>query len=231
VLRQSDGRVAAQPPLPADYLNDEVLTYHATILRGIPWPGSGRAEDVRTLGVTSCQLGEGVSTIAGRLAVAAACSGPHRVLLVDANLRRPSLHRTFKVRPKPGLAEVLLGGRLPEDIVQPSSVSRLSILAAGKSNGRIAAAYHVEHLPELIEMLGSGFDLVVFDLPPAGQEGSVIRLAGLLDGVLLVVEAERGRWETARRVRQLLERADTRLLGAVLNKRRRHIPGWVYRRL
>ena len=72
---------------------------------------------------------------------------------------------------------------------------------------------------------------MVFDMPAAGRLGFLVRLASLVDGVLLVVEAERVRWEVARRPIEQLTRANVHLLGAVLNKRRQHVPNWLYRTL
>jgi Mrp family chromosome partitioning ATPase len=68
-------------------------------------------------------------------------------------------------------------------------------------------------------------------MPAVHDAGPNDRLAGLLDGVLFVIEAERVRWQVAERTTEHLRRANVRLLGAVLNKRRRHVPEWLYRTL
>ena len=185
----------------------------------------------KTIGITSCYSGEGVSTVAAQLAVTAASSGEHRVLLADANFARPSTERTFALEPGPGLGEVLLRGEDLSSLVRPSSVANLSVLTAGQLNGESSPAYDAGSLGGVIEALKDAFDLAVFDLPAACQPGSVFRLAGLLDGVVLVVEAERVRWEVAQRTVEQLTRANVCLLGAVLNKRRQHVPDWLYRTL
>ena len=72
---------------------------------------------------------------------------------------------------------------------------------------------------------------MVFDLPAATESSSAIRLAGMLDGVLLVVETERIRREVARHVAGQLSQSGATLLGVVLNKRQQHVPHWLYRTL
>lgn len=211
---------------------DDVREYYRTILRQLDWPASG--DDGRlfsTLGVTSCYDGEGVSTVAAELAVAAACGGDRRVLLVDGNLPRPSLADRFGVAPGPGLAEVLLEQQDVEQAVQTTNVPHLSLLPAGDPCGAIQRAYDSAQLAPVIESLRQAFDLVVFDLPPAGQTGAALGLARLVDGVLLVVESERVRWEVAQRTKHFLLGAEVRLVGVVLNKRRHHVPEWLYRTL
>ena len=222
-------RVAGGAGRPVRSPEDEVRGYYETLLERLPWTEPSRR--VETLGLTSCYSGEGVSTVAAELAVTAAGHGHRRVLLVDVNLARPSADRAFGVELQPGLAEVLSDpDRLPAAI-RPTSVAGLFVLAAGKPDGSPAEVLDSAAVADLIRRLKTDFDLVVFDLPAAGQGGSAARLAALLDGLLLVVEAERVRWEVAQRTSELLRRGHVHLLGAVLNKRRQHVPNWLYRTL
>jgi len=214
---------AAASGLPATLdCSAEVLAHARTILAGLSWPGNDSGGALRTLGLTSCRSGEGVSTIAAHLAVAAAACSDQPVLLVDANLASPSVQRTFGVQLAPGLAEVLSGGGQLPEVIQASPVARLSILAAGRWNERAGPAYDGAGLAGIIEALKRQFALLLFDLPAAGPPSPVTPLAALLHGVLLVVEAEKVRWEAAQRLKELLVRANVRLLGAVLNKWRHH---------
>jgi len=216
---------------PSPHLSEEVCEYYRAVLYRLRGSGNGASDRVRTVGVTSCYSGEGVSTVAAQLAVTAASCGDGRVLLVDSNFVRPSAEQTFGLEAGPGLAEVLLQGKEPLSQIRSSFVTNLSVLAAGELNGKSTRAYDAGTLCEVIDALKEQFDLVVFDMPAAGWLGFLVRLAGLVDGVLLVVEAERVRWEVARRTIEQLTRADVRLLGAVLNKRRQHVPNWLYRTL
>jgi Mrp family chromosome partitioning ATPase len=229
VITSSPARLKLPAAPPRHVLSECVQAHHRALLRSLPWPGSAPDASPRSIGLTSCGRRAGVSTVATQLAVTAAECGAGQVLLVDAHFAWPAVSRQLGLRAGPGLSELLLEGRAPIDVIQPGPVPRLSVLTAG---GRCqeAAALDSPRLGEMIETLAEGFDLVLFDLPPVGEAGG-LRLAGLLDGVFLVLEAERVRWQVAQRARQLLLRAEGNLLGAVMNKYRRHIPDWLYRRL
>jgi Mrp family chromosome partitioning ATPase len=209
----------------------ESREYHQTILHRLPWPDYLAPQPLRTLGLTSCDRGEGVSTMAAQLAITAALDGEARVLAVDCNLANPALARLFGVKAAPGLVDCLRNGELLAEAVQPCETPNLWIVAAGELRGSPARAYDSPAFPSLLKEWVADYDLVVCDLPAACRVSSTARLSRLLDGVLLVVEAERVRWEVARRVKELLLTADARLLGAVLNKRPGSAPEWLYRDL
>jgi capsular exopolysaccharide synthesis family protein len=173
----------------------------------------------RTLGVTSCTGGEGVSTVAANLAISASRGGC-RVLLVDANTANPSVARTFHVPPRPGLADMLVGEAELEECVHATAIEALLVLPAGPRGDHDASAFDWSHLAEIIAHLKQEYELVVFDLPAADELSPCPVVASLLDGVLLVVEAERTGGEAALRVKRQLELAGAKLLGVVLNKGR-----------
>jgi len=198
--------------------NQQLSERHRTLLRQLNWPSNAKGGLPATLGLTSCYRGEGVSTLAAQLALEAATFDGRRVLLVDANLADPSAHRTFEIEPAPGLADCLLSGEQPAACWKTCGEDGLAVLPAGNATGRQVEVYHRDALAELVVSLKASFDLVVFDLPAAGDAWSVVRLASLLDGVVLVVEAQRVRGQVARRITEQLGRANVRLLGAVLNK-------------
>lgn len=188
------------------------------LLAAVGWPHPG-GEGLRTLGLTGSARGEGVTTVAAHLAAAAAASGHGEVLLVDANLWHPAAARLFRCRPWPGLADALHDGLRLADYLQPTETPNLCLLAAGRNGRGPTDAYLSPGLPHLVDRLRERFDLVVFDLPPVGRDGSAVQLARRLDGVLLVLEAGRARCEMAARAKQALARSNAPLLGAVLNKR------------
>lgn len=209
---------------------DEFQEYFQTLLRNLPWPSRGSARRLTTVGLTSCYRREGVSTIAVRTALAAARTVGHHVLLVDANLTHPSVHELFHVRREPGLANVVLDDHPLEAALQPLVAGRLSLLTAGRG-GSAGAWAAVAGWATLLARLQQDFALAVFDLPATSEIGSAMQLFGLFDGVVLVVEHERVRWEVAQRKRQGLLRAQANLVGVAFNKRTEHIPAWLYRTL
>jgi capsular exopolysaccharide synthesis family protein len=212
-------------------LSEAVLEYCETLLCRLLWAHDASSPPLRALGVTSCCRGEGVSTVATQLAVTAASVGQIPVLLVDANIEHPSLHQTFPVMPTPGWTEVVKGAKPFGQAIQPSGVENLSILPSGRASPDHSQPWEVADLAGLFQKLKAEFELIVCDLPAVGQTGRAVRLAGCMDGVLLVVEAERVRWEAAQKVKELLSDANAHLVGAVLNKRRHYAPAWLYRTL
>jgi Mrp family chromosome partitioning ATPase len=202
-------------------INEEIRHCCRTILNRLSGVGPRTARGLRTVGVTSCSRGEGVSTLAAHLAVTAASCLQGPVALVDCNLLHPAAARLLSVAPRPGLAEYLSSGEGMPEAIQESAIANLLVIAAGERRGSAARAYYSPALPVLVQELARDFQLVVFDMPPAAQASCTSRLAGLLDGVLLVVEAERVRSRTAQRVTELLAHARAHVLGAVLNKGQR----------
>jgi capsular exopolysaccharide synthesis family protein len=184
------------------------------------------------VGITSCAAGAGVSTVAANLAkVAALQSLGRQVLLVDANLRRPRLHRDFKLDPSPGLVDLLLRRHDLKEVVQPSPLSDLWLMPAGESKSGANLVPDFSGLSEAAADLRAQYDLVVIDLPPASQPGLALPLAALVDGVLVVIESERTEHEAAQRTKRLLMQSQARLIGVVLNKRRDYLPRWLSRML
>ncbi len=207
----------AVPRPPCQWAGVGAERYGLRVLEGLHWPGVDAAAAIRSLGVTSCTSGEGVSAIAMGLARAAASFGDQQVLLVDANPRRPPGGVTRGAAMTAGLLEVLGGSVAPREAVQPTAVPNLATMPSGSANGSADGMYNLGSFPEILGTLKRHFGLIVFDMPAVEAMGSALRLAGLLDGVLLVVEAERVRWETAQRSTGRLVEAGVRLLGAVLN--------------
>ena len=219
-------RAGQQLTLPSQ--SSETQHYYLTLLRSLSTVGTAESP-ITTLGVTSCYPGEGVSTVAVQLSVAAAATGM-RVLLVDLNWKRPTIHETFGVARGPGLSEALASEGRQAPPVQASEIPNLSLLTVGNFVGDFNLVVSLETMAGLIRSL-QDYDLVVFDLCESVEAGPSLSLSSLLEGVLLVIEAERVRWEVALRVKELLVRSGVNVLGAVLNKRRQRIPRWLYRTL
>jgi Mrp family chromosome partitioning ATPase len=190
----------------------------------------GGDQPPRSIGVTSCARGAGVSTVAANLARAAAESlAAQQVLLVDAHARAPTLHRAWGAALSPGLSDVLAGRREWRDAVVATQDSGISLLAAGGNGARVTSAADLNRCAELLADWQAKFDVVLLDLPPVGDAGPTLPLAGMLDGVLLVIEAERISWEAAERAKGMLTQSHARLLGAVLNERSDSRRGWIRR--
>lgn len=185
----------------------------------------------RVLAITGSHCEEGVSTVAANLAATLARSGNGRVLLIDADLRHPSVHQIFEQRLSPGLGEILTNGQSGEGAIVPSPVQNLRILSAGTANGNLSELFDSDGFTNLLNSIKKDYSFVVVDLPAVNEASWTARLARLCDGVGLVVEAERSRFEVVQKTKELLVKSKANVLGVVINKRRFHIPAWLYRTL
>jgi Mrp family chromosome partitioning ATPase len=105
------------------------------------------------------------------------------------------------------------------------------VVMSRKEGVRIGRLFDTKYFANLLRVWRRAFSFVVFDTPAVLEESSAARLAGLADGVLMVLEAERERWEVAQKAKDQLVQASARLLGVVLNRRRYPIPEWLYKTL
>jgi Mrp family chromosome partitioning ATPase len=173
-------------------------------------------QPVRLVAVTSCRRGEGVSTVASRLAIAAADEGDQKVLLVDANLEAPSVHRAFAIDQSPGLLNVAQGSHSLEQVLQSSSLENLWLLPLGTSYRDSPSIESPSTVRELLSGLAREFSFIVVDMASFDQSGDPLGVTTAVDGILLVVEADRTKRSLAYSAADAL--SPYRLLGTVLNK-------------
>lgn len=202
----------------------ELLKEHLLLGSGV----SGQAS--RVFAITGSHYREGVSTIAANFAAALAIGGDEQVLLIDADLSNPSVHKIFESRLSPGLANILANGHTNEEVIISSPVHNLSLLAAGVVEGDVSEVID-DGFAKLLESVKKNYRFVVIDMPALNEASWSLRLARLCDGVGLVVEAEQSRWEVVQRTKELLTKSNANVLGVVVNKRRYYIPKWLYRTL
>lgn len=179
---------------------------------------SGESE-LRTLAFTSCTQGEGKSTTNVDLALAFAVGG-RRVLLVDADMRRPSVHRYLGIERRPGLSDVLKGGMAWRDGVKHEVAQNLDVLPAGKQPANPGDLLASEEALRLLEEVKHEYDLVIFDVPPALAVADIDGFAARLDGVLLLVKSGKLSQGVVRQAVRKLEQVGANLVGSVLNAAR-----------
>lgn len=182
--------------------------HHAQLKRGI-----------RTVMVTSAVEAEGKTTTASNLALTLSHSHQRRVLLIDADLRRPSVHTLFQLPNKEGLGETL---RSIDDERAPliHRISpTLSVLTAGRPTQDPMSALVSESMKELMEDAAEHFDWVIVDTPPVALLSDANLLAAMVDAALLVVAANSTAYPLVRRAQESL--GVDRILGVVLNRARR----------
>jgi len=172
----------------------------------------------RTLLVTSSNPNEGKTTTAANLAFAMAMDGK-TVILVDTDLRRPSLHKLLNLSILPGLTDVLLGhAPLAPQEIMPG----LSVLTAGSTPPNPGELLNSRKFRNLVETLTQQADIVIFDSPPVLVAADAAILASQMDGTVMVIETGQTKKAAARRALQLLTQAHANVLGAAYNKMRKH---------
>lgn len=172
---------------------------------------------VQTVMVTSAMKGEGKSTTAANLAVALARDG-RRVTLVDADLRRPTVHKQFEIANTMGLTNAIAGGAPLAEVCHESGVEGLRIVTAGPIPPNPAELLDSARFARIVEELRGTNDMVIFDAPPVLGVADASVLAGRVDGVALVMAAGEVERKAGRRVVQMLQQARANVLGVILNK-------------
>ncbi len=177
---------------------------------------SAPVEHQGVLLVTSNGAHDGKTTVAVNLAAAVAMSG-RRVLLIDANFRRPSLKRLFPVLKETGLSNVLIGQSKLSDVIVASEVPGLDLVGSGPTPPNPAELLGSGYLRDLIADARSRYDQVIFDGPPALLVSDALVLAGAVDGVVLVCRFRNTSRGALIRAKAQLDAINARVLGAVLN--------------
>lgn len=168
----------------------------------------------RTLVVTSPAPDEGKSTTVANLAVTLA-QGGKRTVLVDSDLRRPALNALFDLPAEPGLTNLMLEDD-GQPFLQETGVDNLLLLASGPKPPNPADMLGAQKLDKIIESLASDADIVLFDAPPVIAVTDAAVLGAKVDGVLLVIRAGKTKRDHAQRAKELLEKANVRIIGATL---------------
>ncbi|MGE5269113.1 MAG: CpsD/CapB family tyrosine-protein kinase [Thiohalocapsa sp.] len=181
------------------------------------------------LHVVAATLGEGASTIAREFAMLSGTTGHRRTLLVDADRRNLETARAFGCDTAQGLIEFLWGGLDDSDVLQPIAGTMLSVTSLVGERG--PAAIDAESLRELYSRLREQFELIVVDCPAVGDGGYSNLLPEAVDGVVLVVQAEKTRPAVIAHAKDLVQQAGGQVLGAVLNRRTNYIPDFLYKLL
>ena len=173
---------------------------------------------VRSMMVTGPNQGDGKTTTSTNLALAMARAG-QRTVLVDADLRRPQMHKYFAVDRSPGLAEALIDESiLTEEETMETSIDDLSVLTAGGEIPNPSEMLGSERMGHLLGRLEDAFDLVIVDTPPLLFFSDPVSVVPHTDGALVVVEANKADRSAVGQALSLLDDVDSPALGTVLNQ-------------
>ena len=177
---------------------------------------NGHRQTVRSLMVTSASPAQGSTTTIANLALSLAEAG-RRVILVDADLRRPMQHIIFGVDNATGLTSVLGGKVEVERAIKPTDVDHLFLLTAGPAAENPSALLHSDRMRETVRWLRERFEYVLVDTPPVLAFSDSMAISSLIDGALLVVRVGDSSRGNELQAKLALERAGATILGVVVN--------------
>lgn len=183
--------------------------------------------------ITASLSGEGATSVTGNLGMLLAAKPGNRVLIIDANMRKPGVHRLFGIKQTDGLAGILTGdSSLAEAIVAVpgQQEEQLFILPAGKSTGNSLVLFDAEKIASVIKQAEEQFDVVLVDSPNLRKFKDGVSISASVDSVVFVAGEGRSRKELILHVLSLLERKKARIIGGVLNHRKFTIPHFLYER-
>ena len=177
---------------------------------------SNRGDELKVIQITSPVPGDGKSTLSSNLAVTMAQSG-RRVLLIDADFRRPRIAKIFGIDADVGMAAVVAEKAELDDAIYASPVPNLSIMPGGKRPSNPAELLSSRRFKHLIDLLRDKFDVIIIDTPPLLAVSDPGAVAAIVDGVVLTMRLRRNVKPLATRATKILESVDARLLGVVVN--------------
>lgn len=184
-------------------------------------------DDIQTIMVTSAGPAEGKSTTAANLAVTFA-QQEKKVLIVDADLRKPTMHYTFNQTNTFGLTTVLAGQIPFNEAINPTDVFNLSVLTSGPIPPNPAELMGSKSMARFLKEAKETYDIIIFDTPPILAVTDAQVLANSCDGTVLVVYSGKTELEEAAKAKELLSTTKGKLLGAVLNHKKLESSDYYY---
>jgi capsular exopolysaccharide synthesis family protein len=217
---------AAPAPIIVDRPHKAVKVGEEEVLKLVQRVFRSTAPDApRTVVFTGVGHGDGCTWITANAALTLAAQTTASICVVDGNVRTPSLHKFFEIDNRYGLAEATSQAGPVRSFAQQISGSNLWVLTAGNLPANSPAApLSSEGMRIRMAELRAEFDYVLVDSAPANLYADAITLGRLADGIILVLQSNATRRETAMKAKEGLQLANVRLLGAVLNKRTYPIP-------
>jgi protein-tyrosine kinase len=188
-------------------------------------------DSIKSILFAGASHGGGATTTAVNFAKTLVKNAEVKVLLIDANLRTPQLHNLFNITSGRGLSDILMDNDKKAFEVLKFGPSYLFILAGGGDYRGAVSLFESKRFDEFLIEMRKSFDYVILDGAPLPNSAETRVLCDKVDGVVMVIESGKLRRQVAMRAKQELEDAGARILGVVLNKRKYHIPDWIYRRL
>jgi capsular exopolysaccharide synthesis family protein len=185
---------------------------------------------LKTFLITGPHENCGVSTVAFNLALTLSFDMiDKQILLVDTNTSTPSLHSAFGYPVNPGLMDYLFGIRPLEEIILSSDYPNLHLIPSGSIDFLTVVPFDLAEFSHFLNDVREQYDFILLDSAPLLKSSQTQSLSSKVDGVIIVAEANRTRWQVMADLKNQLESNGANLIGSFLNKRRFPIPKWLYR--
>lgn len=195
--------------------NSPISEQYRTVRTNLQFAVAGD-QPLRSMTVVSSGPGEGKSTSAANLAVVFAQAG-RKVLLVDADMRKATVHKTFGLSNEMGLSNLVSGQQAAYSVIQATDVNNLSIITSGPTPPNPAELLNSRRMNVLMEELYQTFDLIIFDLPPVMTVADGLIMASKTDGTVLVIREGVTRKDSVLEAKNRLLQAKARILGVIYN--------------
>ena len=177
---------------------------------------SGIDHEIKKLVVTSAGPSAGKSTTAANVAIAYAQAGK-KVLLIDGNLRKPTVHHTFETKNVFGLSSLVTDQINVNQAVQNTQIENLSILTSGPIPPNPSELLASNRFKELLSNFEECFDMIIIDTPPLLAVTDAVIMATVSDGTLIITNAETNNKHHLVKAKEVLQKSDANILGVVLN--------------
>ncbi|MFO1005904.1 MAG: polysaccharide biosynthesis tyrosine autokinase [Planctomycetaceae bacterium] len=187
------------------YRSSRTTLYHST-----------KDSQDKIIQITSAEPGDGKSTTAANLAIAIAQSGK-KVLLIDADLRRPTMHTLFALPQDIGLTDVLLSEVDWFNAVRSTRLENLSVLTAGLCPSNPAELLSSSRLPDMLSAARNSYDVIIIDTPPILAVSDPAIISPHIDGLIMVVRMGKNKRAAAERAREMIDAHGIRLYGVIIN--------------
>ena len=184
-------------------------------------------KELKTIAITSCTPNEGKSMTIANLAIVFTQAGKS-VLIMDCDMRNPTVHKNFNLSNKVGLSSCISMGTAVADAVQETAIEGLDALTAGVIPPNPSELLGSERMQNILQRAKEEYDYVLIDTPPVLPVTDSLVLGRMVDGLILVIDSGEIKVEMAREVKNQLVHAGANILGVVLNKVRSEHHGYGY---
>ena len=193
----------------------QIIEQFSTLRTNIRFSYAG--SEIKTIAITSCLPGEGKSTIISNLAVTMSKAGK-KVILVDCDLKKPSLHKSFSLSNSQGLTNILVEDKYIDEVICKTKVQDLFLIPSGPIPPNSSELLGSKNIKDAIMELSERFDVVLIDTPPVLYISDALVMSSLVQGTIIISAYGKSDKNQLLSVKENIEKAGGKILGVVINK-------------